>query len=211
MIGPVALTSFCLSLSGALPEPLHKVLEAQLPLWAQVAGNPAPSSGSVERIAVERTSGNLVHLFLIDRKLQATVTREDDRHWLTELVWCGEGSGRCEDLWKRNDEQWRSDKNTANHTGYAVYRDSLALSAPSLTEPVPALAAGRKKWDKGTCEAGLCFLVSAKDSSVARAAVRPDGSVVWWDGGYILGGQLEKELVHGYKFLLEKGKAIGGR
>ena len=211
MIGPMLLLTLSLAVPTGLPEPIRKVLEAQLPIWSQVTGNPAPASTATERIAVERTSGNLIHLFLIDRKLQATVTREDDRHWLTEVVWCGEAAGRCEDLWKRNDEQWRSDKNTANHTGFAVYRDSLGLAAATMTESVPALATGKKKWDKGLCEAGLCFVVSSKDSSVARAAVRPDGSVLWWDGGYILGGSLEKELVHGYKYLLEKGKPVGSR
>jgi hypothetical protein len=43
---------------------------------------------------------------------------------------------------------------------------------------------------------------------VARAAVRPDGSVAFWDGGYILGGRQEKEQVHGYGYLLEHGHAI---
>lgn len=209
------LGSVLLALSGALctglPDPLVKALEAHLPSWAQVTGNPAPASAAFERIAVERTSGPVVHLFLIDRKIQVVITREDDRAWLTDAVWCGAVPGRCEDVWTRTDEQWRSDKNTANHTGYAVYRDSLGLSPVAWSESTPALETGKKKWDKGLCTNSLCFLVSAKDSSVVRAARRPDGSVAWWDGGYILGGSTEKEMVHAYRYLLDNGRAIAGK
>lgn len=208
MLGSVILVAFSTAFSGALPDPIRNVLEAQLPVWSQVSGNPAPASGGMERIAVERSTGPLVHVVLVDRKMKVVVTREGDRHWLTEVVWCGAGTGRCDDDWTRPDEAWRSDRNTANHTGYAVYRDSLRIAKPSWTESVPVLATGKKKWDKGLCENGLCFLVSAKDSSVARAAVRADGSVVFWDGGYILGGTFEKEQAHGYRYLLENGHAI---
>jgi len=211
MFGSIVLVAISCAFSSPLPDPIKKVLEAQLPAWAQVSGNPAAPSFAVERIAVERATGSIIHIALVERKVKAVAMHEGDRYWLTEVVWCGAGAGRCDDDWTRPDEAWRSDKNTANHTGFAVYRDSLGLAAATMTESVPALATGKKKWDKGLCEAGLCFVVSSKDSSVARAAVRPDGSVLWWDGGYILGGSLEKELVHGYKYLLEKGKPVGSR
>lgn len=198
-------------LSGALPDGVKKALESHFPAWSQVTGNPAPSSASEERIAVERSTGSTIAVFLIDRKVKAVVAKEDDKHWLTEVVWCGAGEGRCDDVWKRTDAQWRSDNTTANHTGYAVYRDSLRLSPNAWTNPVPALVFGKKAWDKGLCESGMCFAVSAKDSSVARGALRENGSVVWWDGGYILGGALEKELTHAYRYLLDKGKAVPAR
>jgi len=208
MLGSLILVAFSTTFSSALPDPIRDVLEAQFPAWSQVSGNPAPASVGMERIAVERTSGQLVHVALVERKVKATVMHEGDRYWLTEVVWCDGAPGRCDDDWSRPDEAWRSDKNTANHTGYAVYRDSLRNAPPAWTESVPTPATGKRKWDKGLCENGLCFLVSAKDSAVARAAVRPDGSVAFWDGGYILGGQMEKEQVHGYGYLLEKGHAI---
>ena len=207
----VAVSIGCQILSGALPDGVKKALESHLPAWSQVTGNPAPSSASEERVAVERSTGSTIAVFLVDRKIKAVVAKEDDSYWLTEVVWCGEGQGRCDDVWKRTDAQWRSDNTTANHTGYAVYRDSLRLSPSAWTNPVPSLAFGKKAWDKGLCEEGMCFAVSAKDSSVARGAVRGNGSVVWWDGGYILGGALEKELVHTYKYLLDKGKAVPAR
>jgi hypothetical protein len=190
----------------ALPEAIKAALEAQLPAWSQVTGNVAASSESEERIAVERTTGNNLSVWLIDRKVKVTVLREDTRHWLTEVVWCGAGPGRCDEVWKRTDAQWRSDNATANHTGYAVYRDSLRLSVTSWTDPVPALELGKKKWDKGLCEGGTCFFAAGKDSSVAHAAARPDGSVAAWDGGYIKGGPLETDFVHAYGYLLEKGR-----
>lgn len=198
-------------LSAGLPDGIKKALESHLPAWSQVAGNPAPSSESEERIAVERSTGSTIAVFLIERKIKAVVLKEEDNCWLTEVVWCAAGEGRCEDVWKRTDAQWRSDNTTANHTGYAVYRDSLRLSPNAWTNPVPALAFGKKAWDKGLCESGMCFSVSAKDSSVARGAVRENGTVAWWDGGYILGGVLEKELVHSYKYLLDNGKAVPAR
>lgn len=160
---------------------------------------------------MERSTGSTIAVFLIDRKMKAVILKEEDRHWLTEVVWCGAGEGRCDDVWKRTDAQWRSDNTTANHTGYAVYRDSLRLSPNAWTDPVPVLALGKKAWDKGLCESGMCFSVSAKDSSVARGAVRENGTVAWWDGGYILGGALETELVRAYKYLLEKGKPVPPR
>ena len=208
MFGPIAALAISLACSSPLPDPIRKVLEAQLPAWAQVSGDPAGPSVAVERIAVERSTGPLVHIALVERRVKAVAMHEGDRYWLTEVVWCGTGSDRCDDDWARPDEAWRSDKSTANHTGYAVYRDSLRDVAPAWTESVPVLETGKKKWDKGVCDGGLCFLVSAKDSSVARAAVRPDGSVAFWDGGYILGGKLEKEQVHGYRYLLESGHQI---
>jgi hypothetical protein len=199
---------FALGSTAGLPDGIRKALETQLPAWAAVGGNPAPSSEGMERIAVERTSGPVWKVFLLERKIRAEVRAEGDRNWLTEATWCGAGADRCDDVWSRTDEQWRSDKATGNHTGYAVYRDSLRLSVPGWTESVPAPATGRKKWDKGLCEAGLCFLASAKDSSLARAAVRSDGSTLWWDGGYVLGGALEKDQLHGWKLVLEKGKPL---
>jgi hypothetical protein len=208
MFGSIVLVAISCAFSSPLPDPIRKVLEAQLPAWAQVTGNPASPSTALERIAVERATGSIIHLVLLERKVKAVAMHEGDRYWLTEVVWCGAGTGRCDDDWTRPDEAWRSDRNTANHTGYAVYRDSLRNAASTWTESVPVPQMGKKKWDKGVCESGLCFLVSAKDSSVARAAVRPDGTVAFWDGGYILGGALEKEQVHAYKFLLENGHSI---
>jgi len=208
MIASLAYVAFSLIRTGALPVEIHNVLEAQLPAWAQITGNPAPHSEGEERIAVERSEGSTLHVFLIGRQIKATVQREGGRSWLTEAVWCGQGVDRCADVWNRNDEAWRSDKETANHTGYAVYRDSLGLDPVSWTNSVPALAAGKKAWDKGLCTDGLCFLTSAKDSSVATVAARPNGSVNWWDAGYILGGSLEKELIHSYHELLEKGLPV---
>jgi len=210
MIAPFALLAVALS-PAALPDAIKAALESQLPAWSQVTGNVAASSESDEKIAVERSTSNNIAVWLIDRKVKVSILREDSRHWLADVVWCGNGQGRCEDVWKRTDAQWRSDNATANHTGYAVYRDSLRLSPASWTDPVPALEFGKKKWDKGLCEAGMCFLVSAKDSSVAHGAARPDGSVATWDGGYIMGGVLETELVHAYKYLLEKGRDLPAR
>jgi hypothetical protein len=204
----LAYVAFSLIQTAALPKEVHNVLEIQLPAWAEVTGSPSPHSEDEERIAVERTEGPTLHVFLIARRIKATIQREGGHSWLTEVVWCGQGPDRCEDLWKRNDEAWRSDKATANHTGYAVYRDSLGLSPASWTNSVPALAAGKKAWDKGLCTDGLCFLASVKDSSVATVAARPDGSVNWWDASYVLGGSLEKELVHSYRYLLEKGRPV---
>jgi len=202
-----SLASLFLSLApAALPDAIKAALESQLPAWSQVTGNVAVSSESEERIAVERTTGEKLDVWLIDRKVKVSILREDARHWLADVVWCGTGPGRCDDVWKRTDAQWRSDNSTANHTGYAVYRDSLRLAPSSWTDPVPLLEFGKKKWDKGLCESGTCFLVSAKDSSVAHGAVRKDGSVATWDGGYIKGGALETDLVHAWKYLLEKGR-----
>lgn len=194
----------------ALPDGIRSALEAHLPAWAAVAGQSAPSSPAVERIAVERTGGDEIQVFLVERRVRAVVRREGDRQWLTDVVWCGAGADRCEDVWSRPDEQWRSDKSTRNHTGYAVYRDSLRLSAPGWSDPVPAPATGRKKWDRGLCEAGLCFFASRRDSSEARVAVRRDGTVLWWDGGYVLGGPLEKDHLHAWSFLLDKGAPVPG-
>jgi hypothetical protein len=208
MFGSMAILACSLALAGALPDEIRKVLESQLPAWSQVTGNPAPPSDAMERIAVERSTGTIINVVLIERKLNVVVMLEADRYWLTEAVWCGFDAKRCEDVWTRPDEQWRSDKSTANHTGYAVYRDSLRNAPPAWTESVPSFATGKKKWDKGLCENALCFLVSARDSSVARVAARPDGSVAWWDGGYILGGGTEKEMVHAYRYLLENGHTI---
>ena len=208
MINPLAIAALTLAQAGALPDAIRGVLESQLPAWAQVMGTPAAPSEGQERIAVERTSNPVVHLYLIERKIQVVLLREDQRSWLTEVIWCGQGAERCEDVWKRTDQQWRSDAETANHTGYAVYRDSLRTAPTSWTENVPSLVLGKKKWDKGLCESGLCVVVSAKDSSVARAAVRADGTVAWWDGGYILGNANEKEMVHAYKTLLEQGRRL---
>lgn len=209
MIATLATTVLSASLCGALPEALKKTLESQFPAWSQVMGRTAPSSATEERIAVERTTNSVTNLFLIERKVKAVVQKEGEHAWLTEVVWCGEGPDRCDDVWKRTDEQWRSDKGTANHTGYAVYRDALALDAASWSQSVPALETGKKKWDKGLCENGLCFVVAARDSSVARVALRPDGSVGWWDGGYILGRANESELVHAYAYLLQNGRPLG--
>jgi hypothetical protein len=209
------LASLILALSlnapAALPEGVHRTLESQLPAWAAITGNPAAASQAEERIAVERTEGPVLHVFLIARKIQATIRREGERSWLTEATWCGQGEGRCDVAWARSDEQWRSDKNTANHTGYAVFRDSLVLATANWTESVPALVAGKKKWDKGLCQSGLCFLASAKDSSLAFVAARPDATVSWWDASYVLGGSLEKDLLNGWKLVLEKGKTLTGK
>lgn len=208
MIVSLAYAAFSLIRTGALPAEVHNVLESQLPAWAQVTGNPVPHSEGEERIAVERTEGSTLHIVLIARQIKATIQREGGHSWLTEVVWCGQGTDRCEDVWSRNDEAWRSDKATANHTGYAVYRDALGLDPVSWTTSVPALVAGKKAWDKGLCTDGLCFLASVKDSSVATVAARPNGSVNWWDASYILGGSLEKELIHSYRYLLEKGRPV---
>jgi hypothetical protein len=210
MMAPSAAVLFTVLCAG-LPEGLKKALESQLPAWAQVMGAPARSSESEERIAVERSTNSTTNVFLVERKMKAVVQKDGENAWLVDVVWCGEGPDRCDDVWKRSDEQWRSDKGTANHTGYAVYRDMLRLDAAGWTQPVPALETGRKKWDKGVCESGLCFVVAARDSSVARVALRPDGSVSWWDGGYILGRSNEKELVHAYTYLLENGRSVGSK
>jgi hypothetical protein len=211
LIATLALTVLSATLCGALPEALKKTFESQFPAWAQVMGRPAKASDQEERIAVERTTNAVTNLFLIERKVKAVIQKEGERSWLTEVVWCGEGPDRCDDVWKRTDEQWRSDKNTANHTGYAVYRDVLRLDAATWSHPVPALETGRKKWDKGLCEDGLCFVVAAKDSSVARVALRSDSGVAWWDGGYILGRANEAELVHAYTYLLQSGRSLGSK
>lgn len=207
------LASLILALSldapAAMPAEIRSALESQLPAWAALTGNPAASGEEPERIAVERTDGPVVHVFLVGRRIQATVRREAGRSWLTEAVWCGAGEGRCDVDWSRNDEAWRSDKTTANHTGYAVYPEPLPLAPATWSDPVPALAAGRKKWDKGLCQGGLCFLASAKDSSLAFVAARPDASISWWDASYVLGSALEKDLLNGWKLVLEKGKALG--
>jgi len=211
MIATLAMTMLSAALCGALPEGLKKTLESQFPAWSQVMGRPSPNSEGEERIAVERTTNSTTNVFLIERKVKAVVQKEGESAWLTEVVWCGEGTERCDDVWKRTDEQWRSDKGTTNHTGYAVYRDNLRLDAATWSQPVPAMETGKKKWDKGACESGLCFVVAAKDSSVARVALRPDGSVWWWDGGYILGRSNESELVHAYTYLLASGHALGSK
>lgn len=208
MFGTLILAAVSCAFSSPLPDPLLRVLEAQLPAWALVSGNPAPPSAAFERIAVERATGPIIHVLLLERKVKVVALREGDKYWLTEAVWCGAHADRCDDDWTRPDEAWRSDKSTANHTGYAVYRDSLRNATPTWSESVPVLETGKKKWDKGVCEGGLCFLASAKDSSTAHAAVRPDGSVAFWDGGYILGGTFEREQVHGWRYLLENGHAI---
>ena len=176
-----------------------------------MTGNVATSSDPDERIAVERTTANSIAVWLVDRKVKVSVVREDAKYWLKEVVWCGATAGACDDVWKRTDAQWRSDNSTANHTGYAVYRDSLRIGSPSWTDPVPYLEFGKKKWDKGLCENGICFLVSVKDSSVAHGAAREDGSVVAWDGGYIKGGAGESQAIHAFDFLLEKGRDVPGR
>ncbi|MEK7394174.1 MAG: hypothetical protein AAB214_16570 [Fibrobacterota bacterium] len=203
-----SFASFVIALSpfAALPDAIKAVLEAQLPAWSQVTGNVTKSSEAEERIAVERATGDKIGVWLIDRKVKVSILREDSRHWLTNVVWCGAGAGRCDDVWKRTDAQWRSDNSTANHTGYAVYRDSLRLSVSAWSDPVPLVEFGKKRWDKGLCESGTCFMVSAKDSSVAHGAVRPDGSVASWDGGYVKGGPLETDLVQAYEYLLAKGR-----
>ncbi|MEN9355739.1 MAG: hypothetical protein RL318_3064 [Fibrobacterota bacterium] len=205
------LLVLCLNTPAALPTEVRATLESQLPAWAALTGNAAAASSSEERFAVERTEGAVLHVYLIDRKIQATIRREEGKSWLTEATWCGQGEGRCDVSWSRSDDQWRSDKNTANHTGYAVFRDSLSLPAVNWTESVPALVAGKKKWDKGLCRDGLCFLASAKDSSVAFVAARQDASILWWDASYILGGALEKDLLHAWKLLLDKGRALTGK
>ena len=208
MIPSLPLFALLVPLSAGLPDGVLKVLESQLPAWAELTGNPAPSSASEERIAVERTSGPLLHVFLVERRIRAEVRREGETWWLSDATWCGTGTGRCDDVWKRTDEQWRSDASTENHTGYAVYRDSLRLGRAAWTENVAAPSTGRKRWDKGLCEGGLCFYASSRDSSVARVAARRDGSTAWWDGGYVLGGPLEKDLLHAWKLLLEKGRPV---
>lgn len=196
-------------LPSGLPDGIREVLEAQLPAWAAVTGNAAPASETdQERIAVERTEGSEVHLWLVARKIRATVRREEGRAWLTEATWCGAGPDRCEDLWARNDEAWRSDKATANHTGYAVYRDQLSLKPVAWDASVPKLVAGKKVWEKGLCAGGLCFLASAKDSSVATVAARPDASTAWWDASYVLGSALEKDLLHAWHLVLDKGRPL---
>ena len=207
MIGILCAGMVSGTLWSGLPDALRQVLESQLPAWAQVMGVPAPASSTPERIAAERSTGSTTTLFLIERKVKVVVQKENERAWLVEATWCGEGTDRCDDVWKRSDEQWRSDKTTANHTGYAVYRDSLRLAPGTFARSVPTLAFGKRKWDKALCEESLCFAVALADSSVARAAFRPDGSVAWWDGGYILGRANEKELVHAYGFLRDKGRA----
>lgn len=211
MIAPLFAGLASSVLCSGLPEGLRNALETQLPAWAQVMGTPAPSSAAPERIAAERSTASTTTLFLIERRLKVVVQKEDDRAWLIEATWCGEGTDRCDDVWKRTDEQWRSDKATANHTGYAVYRDSLRLAPSPFGQPIPALTFGKRKWDKALCEGSLCFAAALADSSVARAVFRPDGSVAWWDGGYILGRANEKELVHAYGLLRDKGRAPGGR
>lgn len=211
MIATMASTLLSLALCRGLPEALKKTLEAQLPAWSQVMGRAAPNSTADERIAVERSTNASTTVYLIERKVKAVVQKDGDDAWLTDVVWCGEGPDRCDDVWARPDTDWRSDKNTANHTGYAVYRDQLELAPSKWTDPVPSVETGRKKWDKGVCESGLCFLVAAKDSSVARAAIRPNGGLWWWDGGYILGRSNEAELVHAYTYLLRTGRAPGSK
>lgn len=208
MFASLAIAGILSTQAGGLPEEIRAVLEAQLPAWSQVMGNPTPASAADERIAVERSTSDAFNVVLIERKIKVAVMREAGRQWLADVVWCDQGADRCDDVWSRTDAQWRSDKATTNHTGYAVYRDSLRLSATSWTNPVGAMDFGKKKWDKGLCESGMCFVVSAKDSSVVRAAPRADGTISWWDGGYILGRSNEKELVHAYAYLLRKGHGI---
>ena len=202
-----SMTVLVLALVGAMPDAVKDALESQFPAWAQVAGVAAASSVSQERIAVERTSGGTLHVFLLERKVKAVVVSEGGRGWLTDLVWCGAADAGCEDVWNRPDEQWRSDKSTANHTGYAVYRDSLRLSAAAWNGPVSVPAFGKKAWDKGLCEGGLCFYASARDSAVARAAVRPDGSVLWWDMDRVRDGSAPS-VIHAFGYLRDKGRAL---
>ena len=67
MFGSSILIAISFAFSGALPDPIRKVLEAQLPAWALVTGNPAAPSRALERIAVERTGGAIVHEVLVER------------------------------------------------------------------------------------------------------------------------------------------------
>ena len=93
---------FALGSTAGLPDGIRKALETQLPAWAAVGGNPAPSSEGMERIAVERTSGPVWKVFLLERKIRAEVRAEGNRNWLTEATWCGAGADRCDDVWSRN-------------------------------------------------------------------------------------------------------------
>jgi hypothetical protein len=207
MIASLTILALSMARTGAMPDAVKSALESQLSAWAQVAGAAAASSVSQERIAVERTSGSTLHIFLLERKVKAVVVAEGERSWLTDLVWCGADTGRCEDVWNRPDEKWRSDKSTANHTGYAVYRDSLRLSTATWKDPVLAAVFGKKAWDKGLCEGGLCFYASTKDSAIARAAFRPDGSVLWWDLDRVHPGSAQS-VIHAFGYLRDKGRAV---
>ncbi len=200
-----AFLSLGLNLTAVLPPSLHDVIEAQLPIWSEVTGNPAePSVTREERIAVERTDGEECHIFLIDRKIRATVHREGESSWLTDVIWCDTMPGRCEDVWSRKDAEWRSDKSTANHTGYAVYRDSLMLNSVALTDHAPSgLTVGKKKWVKAICAGGLCFLAD-QDSSVASVAV--DGSKVLWKD--INRASASPDIGRAYRFLMLKGEEL---
>lgn len=195
--------------SKPLPEGLKFALERHLPAWAQITSNAAPSSDSMERIAVERAQ-SLLEVFLIDRKIQLSVQEENGRYWVESARWCAEPSwkGRCPKVWGRSDSAWSATRDNYDKTGYDVYRDSLAMRATSWTDPVPPMDSTRSVWNKAACQSGLCFVVRSKDSSVGKVAIRPEGSIVWWEGGYVKGIPDESEMVHAHNYLLEHGRSI---
>lgn len=195
--------------SKPLPEGLKFALERHMPAWAQITSNAAPSSDSMERIAVERAQ-SLLEVFLIDRKIQLSVHEENGRYWVESARWCAEPSwkGRCPKVWGRSDSAWHATRDNYDKTGYDVYRDSLAMRATSWTDPVPSMDSTRSVWNKAVCQSGLCFLVRSKDSSVGKVAIRPEGSIAWWEGGYVKDIPDEFEMVHAYNYLLEHGRSI---
>jgi hypothetical protein len=197
--------------SANLPKCIKHALEFQIGAWSEVFGNPGESSSRSERFAVS-VGPDWFQVYAIDRKLDLFGVLDSGRYWITDAKWCDERAwkGRCDKMWNRTDEDWKQVRGQEAPSGYDVYRDSLTIDLANWSDPVPPLDSIRShgKWTKALCRDGLCHFASQEDSTLGRAAVRRDGSVSWWDGGYIKDVPNESELVHGYEYVLKHGHTI---
>lgn len=186
---------------------LVDALQKQIPVWAAVTGNDADPDSTAEPLVLQRSLDSLTSAYLPKRRLELSLLHVDGRYWIIDAFWCAGSAwnGRRGAWWTRTPSQWDTLGASSGGAGFEYAMTRLVFQTPGWDDPVPRLRALNWPSIKAVCQDGICFVAKTDAPDLGRAAIAPNGKVLWWDGGRIKDVPNESELVHGYGFVLEKG------